>query len=81
MRVSPALVCALIVAGCTPLPQGAPGDVAAEAMPQLLPIDQLLAEAADTPGGASAVQGDALAARAARLRARAGLLRNPVVQP
>jgi len=81
MRVCPALVCILIVAGCTPLPQGGDGRAEASGAPQLLPLDQLLAMAAETSGGASAVQADALAARAARLRARAALMRGPVMQP
>jgi hypothetical protein len=88
MRASPATafvcVCALVsaaLAGCSPLPQTGRESVATKAAPQLLPIDQLLAAAADAPGGASAAQGNALAARAARLRARAGLMRGPVMEP
>jgi hypothetical protein len=88
MRVNPASVlvclCALacaLLAGCSPLPQTGRESIATKAAPQLLPIDQLLAAAADAPGGASAAQGEALAARAARLRARAGLMRGPVMEP
>ncbi|MBK8440201.1 MAG: hypothetical protein IPL38_12195 [Rhodobacter sp.] len=67
--------------GCAPFPVvGAfPAATAATTPPTLLPLDELLAQAA-APGTAAA-RGEALAARAARLRARASLMRGAVHDP
>lgn len=71
---------ALALAGCTPLPDFAAFPEGADAPPPaLLPIDRLLA-GTDAPAMAEA-QGQGLSARAARLRARAALMRGPVHDP
>lgn len=68
----PAILPALlaVLAACAPFPELDALGPDAAAPPRLLPIDSLLAEAA-TP---SADPGPALAARAARLKARAATL-------
>jgi hypothetical protein len=65
----------LCLQACTELP--ALGPTASGAEPTLVPIDLLLAQA-DDPGK---ITTDALAARASRLQARAGLMRGPVLDP
>jgi hypothetical protein len=75
------LVFAVSLSGCTALPKGKNAGVATEPAPMLLPLDQILAAAAEQPGGASAARAETLAARAARLRARAALMRGPVMEP
>ena len=87
MPVSRHLFPALLVAGmaltgaCATFPVLArlPPDLTVE-QPRLLPLDQLLAQANATP---RATEGTAqgLAARAARLRNRAALMRGPVHDP
>lgn len=69
------LILAVALAGCTRFPEldRAPARVPANApYPALVPLDPLLAEA-EEPGRAETA-GPALAARAARLRARASAL-------
>lgn len=69
------------VAGCASFPDLDHIEVAgAGATPQLMPVDRLLAQA-DTPARASAAQADGLAARAARLKQRAALMRGPILDP
>ena len=82
------LSCGLVLAlgACGPFPQAdaAMGREGASApAPDLLPIDDLLAQAqGGGPGVASAAASDgALAARVAALNARAAALRRPVTDP
>ncbi|MBP9184636.1 MAG: hypothetical protein KBF78_15980 [Fuscovulum sp.] len=80
-QLSPAAVLAAalvaLAAGCAALPAPVAYPVAKAAPPPtLLPIGDLLAQAALPQ--AAADPGGALAARAARLRARAALMRGPV---
>ncbi|GAB1362426.1 hypothetical protein MASR1M32_16620 [Rhodobacter sp.] len=79
-RLLPILL-ALTLAGCTPMPDFAafPETAASAAPPSLMPIDQLLAQAGSAPRAEAAAQ--SLSARAARLRARAALMRGPVNDP
>lgn len=78
-RLLPCLL-ALALAACTPLPDiAARSEGPAAPPPALLPMDQLLAAAA-SPAVAEA-RGQSLSARAARLRARAALMRGPVHEP
>jgi hypothetical protein len=76
-----ALLCfaLLLNAGCADFPDMGriPADQASA--PDLLPMDSLLAQVG-TPR-ATAPAADALAARAARLRARAALMQAPVMNP
>jgi hypothetical protein len=68
------------LAACATIPEIGPFPAATSGPPPaLLPLDDLLAQAA-VPGRAEPVSG-ALAARAARLRARAALMRGPVHDP
>jgi hypothetical protein len=67
------------LAACTPLPDIPPIAGNAAPAPRLLPMDDLLAGVAQPR--ATADSANALAARAARLRARAGLMRGPVLAP
>lgn len=65
---------------CDPLPQiGAAPAAPAGPPPRLLPIGELLAQA--PAAGLRPERGDALAARAARLQARAAAMRGPVHDP
>ncbi len=65
---------------CAPLPAGTAGSAGPDAPPPaLLPLDDILAQAGSV--GAAADPGEALAARAARLRARAALMQGPVLDP
>jgi hypothetical protein len=75
-----ALLTGTLVAGCAQIPavEAFPPSAASEP-PQLLPIDDLLAQAKGSPV-AEARAGN-LAARAARLRARAALMQGPVHDP
>ena len=78
-RILPILL-ALVLAGCAPLPEFAPFPETADAPPPgLMPMDQLLAQAGTAPRAEAASQ--SLSARAARLRARAALMRGPVNDP
>ena len=79
-RLLPCLLALVLAASCTPLPDFAAFPEGADAPPPaLLPIDQLLA-GTDAPAVAE-TQGQGLSARAARLRARAALMRGPVHDP
>lgn len=74
------ILLALTLAGCAPLPDFAAfPETAAAAPPSLMPMDQLLAQAGSAPRAEAAAQ--SLSARAARLRARAALMRGPVTDP
>lgn len=81
----PGLAVALMLALLLPVACSAPPAVGAfpagpsGAPPPLLPIEDILASAEGAPRAEAA--GEALAARAARLRARAGLMRGPVHDP
>jgi hypothetical protein len=78
-RCTTLILCALPLAACAPLPAGSRTPTSTAAPPPLLPLDTLLA-AVDAPVATAAVA-DNLAARASRLRARAGLMRAPVLDP
>ena len=74
------LLLILVLASCTPLPDFSAFPEASSAPPpSLMPMDQLLAQAA-APNRAEARAQD-LSSRAARLRARAALMRGPVADP
>ncbi|MDQ2065709.1 hypothetical protein Q9295_04955 [Xinfangfangia sp. CPCC 101601] len=73
----PLLPILLGISACTALPDLPPAPVAAGSPPHLLPLDQLLSQAAST----SAAQNEALAARAAALQRRAAALRNASADP
>lgn len=76
----PALALALWAMGCAPLPGGDLLPPATQGpAPALLPLDDLLAQAA-APATAPRA-GETLAARAARLKARAALMRGPIMDP
>jgi starvation-inducible outer membrane lipoprotein len=74
------LACCLALAACSELPEAAlrqePQTARAAAAPVLLPLDQLLAQAEG--GRITPTTTGGLAARAARLRARALLMQGPV---
>ena len=71
----------LQAASCARIPavDGLPASAAAAPPPALLPLDDLLAQA--TAATATAARAQTLAARAARLRHRALLMRGPVHDP
>lgn len=70
----------LALAGCTQFPQvDAFPPAQSAALPALVPIDGLLAQAAGPAAAEGA--GAALSARAERLKARARLMRGPVLDP
>jgi hypothetical protein len=71
------LLCAALLMACTPFPAGLSQRTSTAAPPPLLPLDTLLA-AVDAPVATAAVA-DNLAGRAGRLRARADLMRGPVL--
>jgi hypothetical protein len=75
------LLCLALIApgGCATFPEM--GDVPSTqaVAPTLLPLDSLLAQVG--PPRATAAVGNALAARAARLRTRAALMQAPVMDP
>lgn len=76
------LLAGLSLAGaCATFPElgRLPTDQTAD-LPRLLPMEQLLAQANATPRATDAT-GQGLAARAARLRNRAALMRGPVHDP
>lgn len=74
------VIVVLAMAGaCTPLPDIPPPAVSDGPAPTLMPMDALLSGIA-APRATDAT-GDALAARAARLRTRASLMRAPVLDP
>lgn len=75
----PPTLCLLVAAACTPLPVLPPPAQGQAAAPQLVPLDNLLASI--DPPRATDATGSALSARAARLRARAALMRGPVIAP
>lgn len=84
MVARPALVIATLMAlpvltACSTLPDIPPLPDSGRAAPALLPMDEMLASVA-APRATDATS-DALAARAARLRARANLMRGPVLDP
>ena len=70
MRQSAFLILVVAVAGCAPFPEIDAMGAETGPPPQLLPIDDLLAQA----GTVSIDPGPALAARAAALKARAALI-------
>ncbi|MDP4032413.1 MAG: hypothetical protein Q8P60_06095 [Pseudorhodobacter sp.] len=74
----PFLILALILAltACAVVPDLGPQPAPAGPAPQILPLDGLLAEAQGSR--ITVAMGPALAARAARLRARAAVMRAPV---
>jgi hypothetical protein len=78
-RPSIMILCALPLVACAPLPVGLQTPTSTAAAPPLLPLDRVLA-AVDAPVATDAVADD-LVARAGRLRARAGLMRAPVLDP
>jgi hypothetical protein len=73
------ILCAAALLGCAPLPDGLSPRTSTAPPPPLLPLDTLLA-GVDAPVATAAVA-DNLAGRAARLRARADLMRAPVLDP
>jgi hypothetical protein len=75
------LASALALVGCAQFPQvdAFPSVGSASEPPALLPLDGLLAQAAGPSVAEDA--GAALAARAARLKARARAMRGPVLDP
>jgi hypothetical protein len=76
----PMLCVALIaIGGCTDFPAMGNLPAAVTVAPDLLPLDVLMA-GVGTPR-ATPDEAGALAARAARLRARAGLMQGPVMEP
>lgn len=72
------LLCLLGLVGCGDFPE-VEARAASGFAPELVPIEGLIAQA--TPGGASVGARDALAGRAAGLRARAAAMRGPVHSP
>jgi hypothetical protein len=76
-----ALLCLALTApgGCATFPEMGDVPSAKAVAPDLLPLDSLLAQVG-TPTATVAV-GNALVARAARLRARAALMQAPVMDP
>lgn len=74
------LLPAALMMACDPLPQigAAPAD-ASGPPPRLLPIDDVLARV--PAAGNAPERGEALAARAARLKQRAAAMRGPVQDP
>jgi hypothetical protein len=73
------ILCAATLPACTPLPDGLSSRTSTAPPPPLLPLETLLA-GVDAPVATDAVA-DNLASRAARLRARAALMRAPVLDP
>lgn len=80
-RLPVLLAVALALSACASVPaiDALPPATSDAAPPALVPIDDLLAQAAGPSVAESA--GAALAARAARLKARARLMRGPVLDP
>lgn len=78
-RLSLTSVLCLALAGCATAPDLGPLTAAVGPTPQILPLDQLIASAQG--GRLTAAMGDALVARANRLRARAAAMRGPVQDP
>jgi hypothetical protein len=76
-----ALLCSALIAlgGCADFPEMGSIPSAQATAPDLLPMDTLLARVG-SPRATPAIA-DALAGRAARLRARAGLMQGPVMDP
>jgi hypothetical protein len=76
-----AMLCLALIApgGCAEFPEMGRVPSAQAAAPDLMPMDSLLAQVG-TPRATPAVT-DALAGRAARLRARAALMQGPVMDP
>ncbi|MDP2737880.1 MAG: hypothetical protein Q8O82_04010 [Pseudorhodobacter sp.] len=72
-------VLCLALSGCATVPDLGPLPAAVGPSPQILPLDQLIAAAQG--GRLTAAMGDALVARANRLRARAAAMRGPVQDP
>lgn len=72
-------VLCLALSGCATVPDLGPLPAAAGPTPQIMPLDQLIAAAQG--GRLTAAMGDALVARANRLRARAAAMRGPVHDP
>lgn len=70
------LALCLALAACAAVPDLGPQPASSGAAPQILPLDGLLAEAQGSQ--ITVAMGPALAARAARLRARAAVMRAPV---
>lgn len=70
MRQSAFLILVIAVAACAPFPEVDAMGAEADPPPQLLPIDDILAQA----GTVTVDPGPALAARAAALKARAALI-------
>jgi len=73
------MLSAVTMVACTPLPIGLSSPTSTAAAPPLLPLGGLLAQV-DAPVATQAAA-DNLAGRAARLRARAALMRAPVLDP
>ena len=73
------LVLCLALVACATVPDLGPQTGTKGPAPQLLPLDQLIAEARG--GRLTAGVGEALVARANRLRARAAAMRGPVHDP
>ena len=73
------ILCATALLACAPVPVGLSQNTSTAPPPPLLPLDTLLATV-DAPVATAAVA-DNLAGRAARLRARAALMRAPVLDP
>lgn len=77
MRLPALLLLATVLTACAPFPQLDALDSSIAPPPPLLPVDELLAQAgtpADDPG-------PAIAARAARLKARAAAIPTPSPAP
>lgn len=72
-------VLCLALIGCATVPDLGPLPAAVGPTPQILPLDQLIAAAQG--GRLTVAMGDALVARANRLRARAAAMRCPVQDP
>lgn len=72
-------VLCLALSGCATVPDLGPLPTAVGPTPQILPLDQLIAAAQG--GRLTVAMGDALVARANRLRARAAAMRGPVQDP
>ena len=69
-----------LVAGCAPLPEfGSLSESRPSPPPSLMPTDELLAAVAAAP--VAQARGQNLSSRAARLKARAALMRGPVNDP